>query len=83
MSHDWYDGDIDRVCVERNIYLRVLLEDDVDEIHITEADLQEMYKMLCTSKLEEVKPTDVTTKLSRDDIIMLAKAAGLTKEDLK
>ena len=32
--------------------------------------------------LQSVNPNEVTTKLSREDIIMLAKEAGVTAEEL-
>lgn len=86
MTHKWMDGDIERVCIGANIsesYIDIHTEEEVDQLHLSIRDVEYIYYMLTSAKMEQVSQSCVTTQLTRDDIIMLAKTAGLTEEDLK
>ena len=86
MTHEWFDGDIDHVSTGSNDtehYIDIHTEEEVDQLHLSIRDVEHMYYMLTSTKMEQVSPSYVTTQLTRDDIILLAKTAGLTEEDLK
>ena len=92
MDHAFFDGDIILAEVANAIssaaeiaYVRVGLE-YVDEgcepeLHLTFKDLQYLAD-LTGSKLTEVSGDSMQAVLSRDDIILLAKTAGVTAEEL-
>ena len=88
MVHEWFDDDVDD-CIVYNVGPNangaqtpfVEIEGDCSTHHYSLLDLQYMSNRL-GGKLNEVSPNEVTTKLTREDIIMLAKTAGITAEEL-
>lgn len=90
MKHEFFDEDIEGWGLHDNIYEGkfIFVESVEDEdgnyassLNFKMEDLQYMAEKLGGS-LVAVSPNTVTTQLSREDIIMLAKTAGITVEEL-
>jgi len=90
MEHEFFDGDISHCDIndvgeDGTSFIRIHGEEVEDECcpeyHLALRDLQYMAGLL-GGKINEVSPDTVITMLSRDDIILLAKEAKLTTEEL-
>jgi hypothetical protein len=87
MGHDWYDGDVKCIADLSSQHIAILCEhpDDSEEemeLHFNKEDLIHMYAALTGEPIKKVSPSLVTTNISRDNILALAKGAGLTLEEL-
>ena len=90
MEHEWYDKDIEghevyKAGMYGDIpYVSIHCEEieGVEPVyHLTIKDLQYMAELL-GGKIQSVNPDEINLKFSREDIIMLAKTAGVTAEEL-
>ena len=88
MEHEWYDEDIENCMVvdAENKYIYVETVEDEDGsytscVQFKMEDLQYMANKL-GGALQAVNPDEINLKFSREDIIMLAKTAGVTPEEL-
>ena len=89
MEHKFFDDDIEGCdLVKDGDEEYVVIDTCEDEdgnftscIQLKIEDLQYMANRL-GGALQSVSPNEVTTRLTREDIIMLAKTAGITAEEL-
>lgn len=89
MEHVWHDEDVEDFgtgSFNDKPYIYVESQEDGEgdypaSLHFNMEDLEYMAARL-GGALQSVKPNEVTTTFSREDIIMLAKTAKLTTEEL-
>lgn len=89
MEHEWHDSDVEGCGVFENdckkyIYIESVEDGDGNYAASLNFKLEDLQYMAAKigGALQSVNPNEVTTKLSREDIIMLAKEAKLTTEEI-